>query len=85
MNTYLIPTTAPYVYEPYDHIYMVYATSSQEAYELAKEELSGYCIPQWLQEYSIYQIAYSMNPKNMIYFIHYYLIRKDLNIWHISK
>ena len=24
MNTYLVPTTAAYCYEPYDHIYLVY-------------------------------------------------------------
>lgn len=25
MNTYLVPTTAAYCYEPYDYIYLVYA------------------------------------------------------------
>lgn len=67
MNTYLIPTTAPYVYEPYDHIYMVYATSSQEAYELAKEELSGYCIPQWLQEYECYHTELFNIPNSIFH------------------
>lgn len=55
MNTYLIPTTSPYVYEPYDRILMVYANSSQEAYNKAKEKLSGFCIPQELSEYESYQ------------------------------
>ena len=32
MNTYLIPTTAAYCYEPYDYIYFVYADTPQEAY-----------------------------------------------------
>ena len=54
MNTYLIPTTAPYVYEPYNYIYVVFANSSQEAYKIAKNKLSGYCIPQWLEEYEYY-------------------------------
>lgn len=54
MNTYLIPTTAPYVYEPYDYIYVVHANTSLEAYNIAKTKLSGYCIPQWLLEYEYY-------------------------------
>ena len=41
MNTYLIPTTAAYCYEPYDHIYLVYANSNQEAYENACKNLQG--------------------------------------------
>lgn len=55
MNTYLVPTTSPYVYEPYDRILMVCANSSQEAYNKAKEKLSGFCIPQELSEYESYQ------------------------------
>ena len=35
MNTYLIPTTAAYCYEPYDHIYLVYANTPLEAYRKA--------------------------------------------------
>lgn len=54
MNTYLIPTTAPYVYEPYDYIYVVHANTSLEAYNIAKTKLSGYCIPQWLLGYEYY-------------------------------
>ena len=53
MNTYLIPTTPDYQYAPYNHIYMVYANSSQEAYQLAKQELDS-CIPQELPEYEYY-------------------------------
>lgn len=54
MNTYLVPTTSPYVYEPYDRILMVYANNSQDAYIKAKEILSGFCIPQELPEYESY-------------------------------
>ena len=54
MNTYLIPTTPPYVYKPYNYICVVYANTSQEAYNIAKNKLSGYCIPQWLSEYECY-------------------------------
>lgn len=54
MNTYLIPTTAPYAYEPYDHILMVYANSSQEAYDKARRILSGFCSVQELPEYEFY-------------------------------
>lgn len=55
MNTYLVPTTSPYVYEPYDRLLIVYANSSQEAYNKAKEKLSGFCIPQKLSKYESYQ------------------------------
>ena len=41
MNTYLIPTTAAYCYEPYDHIYLVYANTPLEAYRKAQTELQG--------------------------------------------
>lgn len=54
MNTYLIPTTAAYCYEPYDHIYLVYANSNQEAYENAYKNLQGEYIPQKLAEYEFY-------------------------------
>ena len=54
MNTYLIPTTPTYQYEPYDHIYMLYAKSPQEAYNIAKEKLNS-CIPQELTEYEYYE------------------------------
>lgn len=36
MNTYLIPITAAYVYEPYDYLLMVYADTPQEAYNKAR-------------------------------------------------
>lgn len=54
MNTYLIPTTAAYCYEPYDHIYFVYADTPQEAYKKAQTELQGEYISQESQEYESY-------------------------------
>ena len=45
MNTYLIPTTAAYCYEPYDYIYLIYANTSQEAYKKAHKKLEGEYIP----------------------------------------
>lgn len=63
MNTYLIPTTAPYVYEPYNYIYMVYANSPEEAYTIAKEKLSGYCIPKRSLEYEYYPAEIRNIPK----------------------
>ena len=54
MNTYLIPTTAAYCYEPYDHIYLVYANAPLEAYRKAQTELQGEYIPQKLQKYESY-------------------------------
>ena len=50
---YLIPTTPSYEYEPYDHIYLVKASSSQEAYQHAKSKLDAN-IPQELPEYESY-------------------------------
>ena len=50
MNTYLIPTTAVYCYEPYDHIYLVYANTPLEAYRKAQTELQGEYIPQKSQK-----------------------------------
>ena len=35
---YLIPTTSSYEYEPYDHIYLVKASSPQKAYQHAKSK-----------------------------------------------
>ena len=90
---YLIPTTPSYEYEPYDHIYLVKASSSQEAYQYAKSKLDAN-IPQELQEYESYISTWShifyhntrfMSQKNMIYLIQYFLTRKDLSIWHISR
>ncbi len=54
MNTYLIPTTAPYTHKTYDYIYAVNANTPQEAYNIAKTKISGYCIPKWLPEYECY-------------------------------
>ena len=54
MNTYLIPTTAAYCYEPYDHIYLVYANTPLEAYQTACNNLQGEYIPQELSEYESY-------------------------------
>lgn len=57
---YLIPTTAAYEYEPYDHIYLVAAYSDQDAYNKAKSELDAN-IPQELPEYESYNIeAYNL-------------------------
>ena len=54
MNTYLIPTTAAFSYGPYNHIYMVYASSDKEAYTTAKNLLDSY-IPQKLSHYKSYK------------------------------
>ena len=54
MNTYLIPTTAAYCYEPYDHIYLVYANTPHEAYIKARTKLQGEYIPQELLSYKSY-------------------------------
>lgn len=45
MNTYLVPTTATYCYEPYDHIFIVYAESVKEAYTNTYTKLQGQNIP----------------------------------------
>lgn len=55
MNTYLIPTTAAYSYKPYNYIYMIYANSPQEAYNITKQQLDS-CIPQKLSEYEYYPV-----------------------------
>lgn len=54
MNTYLIPTTAAYCYEPYDHIYLVYANTPLEAYQTACNNLQGEYMPQKSQKYESY-------------------------------
>lgn len=54
MNTYLIPTTAAYCYEPYDYIYFVYADTPQEAYIKACTKLQGEYKPLESQEYESY-------------------------------
>ena len=53
LKLYLIPTTPTYEYEPYDHIYLVNASSPQEAYQYAKSKLDAN-IPQKLPEYESY-------------------------------
>lgn len=54
MNTYLVPTTAAYCYEPYDYIYLVYANTPHEAYIKARTKLQGEYIPQELLSYESY-------------------------------
>ena len=54
MNTYLVPTTAAYCYEPYDYIYLVYADTPHEAYIKARTKLQGEYIPQELSSYESY-------------------------------
>lgn len=56
MNTYLIPTTAAYCYEPYDHIHLVYSNTSLEAYQTACNNLQGEYIPQELPNYESYPL-----------------------------
>ena len=69
MNTYLVPTTAAYCYEPYDYIYLVYADSPQEAYEKACTKLQGEYIPQKLSEYEYYPYRlYKPNDTNVFPF-----------------
>lgn len=50
---YLIPATPTYEYEPYNHIYLVTASSDQEAYQKSKSLLDAN-IPQELPEYESY-------------------------------
>ena len=50
---YLIPITPTFEYEPYNHIFLVTASSDQEAYEKAKFMLHAN-IPQELPEYESY-------------------------------
>lgn len=52
---YLIPTTPTYEYEPYNHIYLVKASTPKEAYNKAKLQLNSN-IPQELPEYESYDI-----------------------------
>ena len=60
MKLYLIPTTPIYEYEPYNHIYLVTASSDQEAYQKAKSLLDAN-IPQELLKYESYDIeAYNL-------------------------
>lgn len=91
INTYLIPTTAPYAYEPYDYIYMVYAATPKEAYTIAKENLSGYCVPQQLPEYQyecysciIQNIPQDIFHKSQKYDILYSLLQKTEGAEHMA-
>ena len=94
MNTYLIPTTAAYCYEPYDYIYFVYADTPQEAYIKACTKLQGEYIPLESQEYESFHLNctsqmiqlffHSMNQENMIYLQKHLKIQKEQNIWRIS-
>lgn len=54
MNTYLVPTTAAYCYEPYDYIYLVYANTPHEAYIKTRTKLQGEYIPQESLSYESY-------------------------------
>ena len=83
MNTYLVPTTAAYCYEPYDHIFMVYAESAKEAYTNTYTKLQGQNIPLKQDSYESPQIHF-MNPENMIYLEQHSKIRRGWNIWHTS-
>ena len=92
MNTYLIPTTAAYCYEPYDHIYLVYANTPLEAYKKAQTDLQGEYIPQESQKYESYPFElYKPNDTATFPFPEsQYLqkrlkIQKELNICHIFK
>ena len=53
MNTYLVPTTPSYQYEPYNYIYMVHATSPKEAYQKAAQ--LDFCMAQELPYYEYYK------------------------------
>lgn len=70
MNTYLIPTTAAYCYEPYDHIYLVYANTPQEAYEIARTNLQGEYIPQKSTEYESYTFELYKPQNTSLYPFH---------------
>lgn len=52
---YLIPTTPSYEYEPYNYIYLVNASTPEEAYQKAKLSLDAN-VPQKLPEYESYDI-----------------------------
>lgn len=70
MNTYLIPTTAAYCYEPYDYIFMVYAETDEEAYNTAKEQLKGTNIPLKLSSYEFYPCELYLPESTNIYPFH---------------
>ena len=70
MNTYLIPTTAAYCYEPYNYLYFVYANTPQEAYQKACNILQGTYIPQELSEYEYYPYELYKPEDTSIYPFH---------------
>ena len=70
MNTYLIPTTAAYCYEPYDYIFMVYAETDEEAYSIAKEQLKGTNIPLKLSSYESYPCKLYLPEYTNVYLFH---------------
>lgn len=70
MNTYLIPTTAAFCYEPYDYIYLVYANTPQEAYEIAHTSLQGEYIPQKSAEYESYPFELYKPQNTSLYPFH---------------
>ena len=74
MNTYLVPTTASYCYDVYDYIYMVYANSHKEAYEIACEKLQGEYIPLKSTEYEFY--PFKLYKPQEAYFYPFYKDRK---------
>lgn len=61
MNMYLIPTTPPYEYEPYDYLYIVKANSPSEAYTEAKRQLTD-CIPLQSDDYEFYPYDFQKLP-----------------------
>lgn len=61
MNIYLIPTTPPNTYAPYDHLYLVVADSPSEAYMKAKFKLTNY-VPIMLDCYEYYPYDFQELP-----------------------
>lgn len=56
MNTYLVPVTEKYLYGDYDHLYMVYANTTEEAYRKAQIELQNNWIPLKQTNYEYYPL-----------------------------
>lgn len=69
MNTYLVPTTAEYCDEPYDHIFFVHANSPQKAYIIACQKLHGHYIPYESSEYEVYPMEL-IHPLYFLYPFH---------------
>ena len=68
MNTYLVPTTALYEYEPYNYIYLVHANSHREAYKIASE--LDFCVAQELSEYEYYESELYLPENTSIFPFH---------------